>query len=445
MVITAGLPSQSTRERAAMLAELEERTFGYFEREMNHDKGLVKDNTRQTAPATIAGTGLAIACYVVAAYRGYIARRRAADRVRAALRFFRNASQDGSRDGTGHRGFFYHFLDVASGRRVWDSELSSIDTAIVLCGALVARAFFDSPDEQDIREMSEELYLQADWRWMLGDRPAIAHGWKPETGFLPYQWQGYNEGLFIYVLAAGSPTHPIPSQAYRHWLATYEWKELYGYAFVYGGPLFMHQLGQIWYDFRGIQDEYMRDKAIDYFENTRRATFVQREYAIRNPKRFVGYGPNSWGFTAGDGPGPATRKVNGVRRRFYAYTARGVPWGPDDGTLAPWAVATSLPFAPEIVLPALEHMSSAFPTLTGKYGYKCSFNPSYNRRGSGWISQGHYAIDQGPVVLMIENYRSGLIWRLMRECPYVVDGLKRCGFAGGWLGNDRPRGQRDGQ
>ena len=430
--------------RAAMLADLQQRTFDYFERYTNHERGLVKDNTRENAPASIAGSGYALACYVVAAYRGYLPREVAAERVRNTLRFFRDARQDGGNDETGHRGFFYHFLDAVSGRRVWASELSSIDTGILIAGALVARALFDRPEEREIREVAEELYLRVDWTWMLAPNGLISHGWKPESGFLRYQWGGYNEALFLYILALGSPTHPVPEDSYARWTSTYKWKKLYGYEFLFGGPLFMHQFSHIWIDFRGIQDEYMRGKAIDYFENSRRATFVQREYGIRNPKGLAGYGPDVWGITAGDGPGPAVRTVRGVRKRFSGYAARGVPFGPDDGTLAPWAVAASLPFAPEIVVPALEHMNEAYPALTGKYGYKCSFNPTFPARTGGWISQGHYAIDQGPLVLMIENYRSGLLWRLMRECPYVVDGLRRAGFAGGWLGSAAAPGGRPG-
>jgi hypothetical protein len=423
---------------SAMLADLQQRTFDYFERYMNHERGLVKDNTRENAPASIAGSGYALACYTVAAYREYLPREVAAERVLNTLRFFRSAPQDGGDDETGHRGFFYHFLDAVSGRRVWKSELSSVDTGILVAGALVARAFFDKPEEQEIRDLAEELYLRVDWDWMLADNGLISHGWKPERGFLRYGWGGYNEGLFLYVLALGSPTHPVPADSYAQWSSTYKWKKLYGHELLFGGPLFMHQLSHIWIDFRGIRDEYMRGRGIDYFENSRRATYVQREYAIRNPRQFAGYGADAWGITAGDGPGASMRVVRGVRRRFFGYVGRGVPFGPDDGTLSPWAVAASLPFAPEIVVPALAHMSAAYPKLTGKYGYKCSFNPTFLARDGGWISQGHYAIDQGPLVLMIENHRSGLLWRLMRECPYVVDGLRRAGFAGGWLDGAPP-------
>ena len=248
-----------------------------------------------------------------------------------------------------------------------------------------------------------------------------------------HRWQGYNEALILYVLGLGSPTHPLPEKSYRAWTSTYRWKKLYGHEFLYGAPLFMHQLSHLWIDFRGIQDAFMRRQAIDYFENSRRATYVNQQYAIRNPKGFRDYGQHAWGITASNGPGPATRRVRGVTRRFLGYVARGVPYGPDDGTLAPWAVVASLPFAPEIVLPTLQHCSVTYPKMENEYGLVCSFNPTFPSRGSGgsgWISQDHFALDQGPVILMIENYASGLIWRLMRSCPYVVAGLRRAGFTG---------------
>jgi hypothetical protein len=419
----------------SMLAEVQKRTFGYFERERNDGNGLIKDNTREVAPASIAGCGLAFACYVVAAYRGYLSRRDAAKRVLVSLRFFQHARQDDSPTATGYRGFFYHFLDPATGRRVLQSELSTIDTAIVIAGALVARAFFDRPEESEIRELAEELYSRVEWSWMCSPPGAIRHGWRPESGFTPYEWRGYSEALFLYILALGSSVDPIPESGYKAWTSTYRWVRLYDHEFLFGGPLFMHQLSHIWIDFRFIRDEYMRAKGIDYFENSRRATVVQREYAIRNPRGLRGYGPETWGITASDGPGPATKVVGGKRRKFYAYKGRGIPPALDDGTLAPWGVTASLPFAPEIVLSALEHMAVAYPYITGKYGYKCSFNPTFSSsKAGGWISQGFYAIDQGPVVLMIENYRSGLLWRLLRDCDFVVDGLRRAGFRGGWLG-----------
>ena len=189
-------------------------------------------------------------------------------------------------------------------------------------------------------------------------------------------------------------------------------------------------------DFRGIQDAFARDKGIDYCENSRRATYVQREYAIRNPMGFAGYGENFWGLTASDGPGWTTREIDGIERSFFDYVARGAPFGPDDGTIAPWAVVASLPFAPEIVLPTVRHFQETYPKASGEYCFRCSFNLSFPNEadaGAGWTSPYHFGINLGPVVLMCENYRSGLLWRLMRACPYVVTGLRRAGFSNGWL------------
>lgn len=180
----------------------------------------------------------------------------------------------------------------------------------------------------------------------------------------------------------------------------------------------------------------MRGKGIDYFENSRRATYVQQQYAVQNPLAFVGYGQYLWGLTASDGPGETVRQVQGVERRFLDYVARGAPYGPDDGTVAPWAVVASLPFAPEIVLPTIRHFREVYPEITGKYCFKCSFNltfPGEVPDSAGWTSLYEYGINVGPVVVMCENYRSGLLWRLTRQCPYLVTGLRRAGFVGGWL------------
>ena len=178
----------------------------------------------------------------------------------------------------------------------------------------------------------------------------------------------------------------------------------------------------------------MAGKAINYFENSRRAIYAQQAYAMRNPKKRVGYGRFSWGITASDGPGPTVRRINGRKVRFYSYIARSFPYGPDDGTLAPWAVAASLPFAPEVVLPSLHRINEEYPEITNQYGFKCSYNPTFtSANGKGWVSKGYYGLDQGPIIMMIENYRTGLIWRLMRRCPYIVNGLRRAGFRGGWI------------
>jgi hypothetical protein len=266
----------------------------------------------------------------------------------------------------------------------------------------------------------------------------VTHGWRPETGFLDYRWEGYDEALLLYVLGLGSPTHPLPQNSYEAWLSTYRWEQCFGQGYVYAGPLFTHQLSHVWIDFRGIQDAFMRVKGIDYFENSRRATYVQQRYAIENPLKFAGYGEHCWGLTASEGPGPATLKLEGVERRFFDYVGRGVPYGPDDGTLAPWAVVASLPFAPEIVLPAIDFcIHQAKLKASNAYGFKASFNPTHpgdpGNPFGWWVSPWHFGLNEGPIVLMIENYLSGLPWRLIRGCSYIQEGLRQAGFTGGWL------------
>jgi hypothetical protein len=377
------------------LQNLQQNTFRYFWEETNPANGLIPDNTSADGvPASIAGVGFALACYPVAVERMFVSRAKAIDRTLAALRFFWNAPQGLMPDATGHRGFFYHFLDVTSGRRAWRCELSTIDTAILVAGALTAAAYFnqETDREAEMRQLADSLYRRVDWRWAQNGESTVSHGWTPETGFLRTRWQGYNEALILYVLGLGSPTHSLPERSYLAWTSTYRWKKLYGHEVLYGASLFMHQLSHLWIDFRGIQDAFMRRHAIDYFENSRRATYVNQQYAIRNPKGWRDYGQYTWGITASNGPGPTTRRVRGVTRRFLGYVARGVPYGPDDGTLAPWSVAASLPFAPEIVLPTLEHCSKKYPHMENEYGLVCSFNPTFPNRSSGrpgWISKDH--------------------------------------------------------
>ena len=269
------------------LHTLQRNTCRYFWEETSPENGLTPDNTSAgNIPASIAGAGLALASYPVAAERSFVPRAQAVARTLATLRFFWNAPQGPMPDATGHRGFFYHFLDVSTGRRAWRSELSTIDTTILIAGALTAAAYFDqsTEDEREVRRLADALYRRVDWRWAQNGEATVSHGWKPETGFIRYRWQGYNEALILYVLGLGSPTYPLPAKSYRAWTSTYRWKKLYGHEFLYGAPLFMHQLSHLWIDFRGIQDAFMRRQASDYFENSRRATYVNQQYAIRNPK-----------------------------------------------------------------------------------------------------------------------------------------------------------------
>jgi hypothetical protein len=420
------------------LGKLQSDTFRYFREEISPANGLIPDNTRKGVPASIAAVGFALTVYPIGVERGYLPRAEAVQKTLTTLRFFHDGPDGAGSDVIGRKGFYYHFLDMKTGQRAWNSEASTIDTAYLLAGALTAAQYFDrdTPDEREICRLAAELYRRADWRWALNGGATVTHGWTPEGGFIKYRWTGYCEALILYILALASPTFPIPKKSYGTWTRTYKWKKLYGYEHLYAGPLFIHQLSHMWIDFRGIQDDYMRSKGIDYFENSRRATYAQQQYALRNPRRFKGYGEFIWGLTASDGPGPATRRLNGKTVKFYDYIARGIPYGPDDGTLAPWAVIASLPFAPEIVLPSLYYFNQNFPEMTSKYGFKCSYNPTFaqsNTKGKGWVSLGYYGLDQGPIVAMIENYRSGFLWNLMKRCPYIVEGLRRAGFRGGWL------------
>ena len=430
----------STSEPLAELLALQRHTFGYFVHEANPANGLVRDNTRYGSPSSIAAVGLGLACWPIAVERGIATREEAAQRVLATLKFFDESETGPQPNATGHRGFFYHFLDLVTGRRAHGCELSTMDTAILLAGALTASAYFErvSPEETEIRRLVDRLYRAADWQWMLDGGRTLRHGWTPEKGFLPYRWQGYNEALILYVLALGSPAHALPADSYAAWTETYEWKRACGIDFISGGPLFMHQLSHLWIDFRGIADTYVRGKGIDYFENSRRATLAQQRYAERNPERFRGYSRFVWGITASDGPGPALRRIGGRTRRFYDYCARGVPDGPDDGTLSPWAVVASLPFAPEVVIRTLKVLLAKYPAIRTHYGLLCSFNPTFGTPRAGvWIAKGYYGLDQGPVVIMIENFATGMVWNLMRRCAPLVEGLRRAGFSGGWLDVER--------
>ena len=420
------------------LLRLQRTTVLYYLHETNPDNGLVRDKTDPAAPCSIAAVGLALATIPAIVERGVIIRKFAAKIARRRLRSLIDLPQGPEPDAAGYKGFFYHFLDIDTGRRVWNCELSTLDSAFLLAGALTCVTYFDADteDEAEVRRLGDALYCRADWDWALDGGATLTHGWKPETGFLPHRYQGYDEGLLLYILGLGSPTHPLPPESYPGYCATYQWKKIYGRELLYSGPLFTHQLSHLWVDFRGIRDAFMRERGSDYFENSRQATFVQQEYAIRNPLGFEGYGEYCWGFTACDGPGWTTRTVNGVERQFYDYIARGAPFGPDDGTVAPWVVVASLPFAPEIVIPSVRHFARLHLGMTTPYGFKPSFNESFAVEDSPtgwWVTPHHFGIDQGPVVLMIENYRSGLIWDIMRRSSYVVEGLRRAGFTGGWL------------
>ena len=400
------------------LEKLQRESFEYFLHEMNPANGLVIDKTTANWPASIAATGLALACYPVSVERGFMTRGAAVTRTLATLRFFWNSPQGTEPDATGYKGFYYHFLDMQTGRRAWHCELSTIDSAFLLAGALTAGAYFNAntPGESEIRSLADALYCRADWQWAQNQDETVTHGWKPESGFLSYRWEGYDEALLLYILGLGSPTHALAQGSFAAWAMTYRWESHFGQEYLYAGSLFTHQLSHFWIDFRGIQDDYMRGKGIDYFENSRRVTLVQQLYAMDNPLKFKGYGHHCWGITASEGPGPGSLDVAGVARPLFDYIARGVPYGPDDGTLAPWAVVASLPFAPEIVLPTLDYcIYQVKLTEFNAYGFKASFNPSHPGEPGNpygwWVSPWHFGLNQGPIILMTENYRTACCGR----------------------------------
>lgn len=419
-----------------MLEDLQKKAFKFFLKNLDPKTGLVFDSTQPDTPSSIAAVGFALSCYPVAIERGFIKRADALSHTLAALRFFDKADQSGAPDGTGYKGFFYHFLHARDGTRAWQSELSTIDSALLVAGMLFAARYFDgdSAREREVRERTQQIYARMDWRWAQNDEASITMGWKPESGFLTWRWVGYNEALLLYVLALAAPEFNVQPDAYSAWTSTFRWRKLYGHDVLYAGPLFIHQFSQIWVDLRGIQDHFMAAKKTDYFENSQVSTRIQREYAIRNPRKFAEYGKNCWGFTASDGPGDVKATYHGKKRQFYGYIARGAPFGPDDGTISPWAAIASLPFAPDIVIENIRHIEDMMGHSPTGFGFHASFNPSFPENGHGeWVSPWHFALNQGPIVLMIENYRSGLIWRLMRECGPISKGLKLAGFKGGWL------------
>ena len=301
--MTVAEPSAQSDEE--LLDRFQRAAFGYFLEQFNPENGLVADTSRAGAPASIAVVGFALSCYPVGVERGWMARADAAARTLVTLRFFWNSLQSEQPDATGYKGFYYHFLDMKTGKRVWQSEVSLIDTTLLLAGVLTASVYFseDTPSENEIRERADAIYRRIDWQWARGGAATVRQGWKPESGFLHYGWDGYDEAIILYVLGLASPTHPLPEDSYIRWTATYQWENIYDYEFLYAGPLFIHHFSQAWIDFAGIRDRFMCEKNSDYFENSRRATYVQREYGRRNPYGFEGYGKDCWGITANDGPG----------------------------------------------------------------------------------------------------------------------------------------------
>jgi hypothetical protein len=465
----AAPPFTASAAQDAFLDTLSRRTFDFFWETANPANGLVPDRWPTKSFSSVAAVGFALTAYPIGVERGWITRAQARERTLTTLRFLWRAPQGPGTTGiTGHRGFFYHFLDMDTGLRFERVELSTIDTVLLLAGALACREYFDGtdPGDAEVRALADSLYFRVDWPWAMDGGRTMSMGWHPEPGlenhtpggFIVSRWTGYNEANLLYALAIGSPTHPIASSAWTEWTRTYQWDRWYGQEYVQFAPLFGHQYSHLWIDFRGIQDAYMRGRGsgqsaggggapMDYFENSRRATLAHRAYAIANPGGWRDYGGDVWGLTASDGPLDSTFTVDGRRRTFHTYWARGTGTDElnDDGTIAPTAVGGSVPFAPEVTIPALVAMRTRYgDALFGRYGFLDAFNPTLREPGPtlrhgrivpgvAWVDTDYLGIDQGPILGMIENHRTELVWRLMRRNPYITRGLCRAGFTGGWL------------
>jgi hypothetical protein len=395
--------------------ELVARTsFDFFWNEANPTNGLIRDRTTPASPVSIAAVGFGLSGIVVAIERGWITREEGRQRVLATLRTFRDGPQGSATTGMiGYQGWFYHFLHLNTATRYNNSELSSIDSALLFAGMLDAREFFDGgqPEEVEIRAAANLIFNRVNWQWMANGGDSLTMGWQPTSGFIAARWIGYNEAMLLYVLGLGASANPLPPAFWTRWVSGYDWRTHFGQSFVEFPPLFGHQYSHCWIDFRHRADAYMNGRSSSYFENSRRATLAQRAYCLANPGGFASYGANVWGLTPSDGP--------------TGYSARGAPPAEnDDGTIAPTAPGGSLPFAPEICLPALRHCYDQYRSniWTG-YGFRDAFNLTAN-----WWASDVLGIDQGAILLMVENYRTQNVWRRFMRCPEVQRGLAAAGF-----------------
>jgi hypothetical protein len=437
-----------------LINDIKKRTFNFFWETTNPQTGATPDRWPSPSASSIAGIGMALTTYAIGVENAYISREQAKTRTLNTLRFLWGLKQGPeARGNAGYKGFFYHFINTTSGERLAQCELSTIDTALLMAGVLFVGDFYSKDDDQEleIRQLSHKLFNRVEWNWALNANGVFSMGWHPETGFIKSEWAGFNEAMILYLMAIGAQNNAIPANCWANWARTYNesWGNYKGQEHLIFPPHFGHQYSHLWVDFKNIQDDYMRAKSMDYFENSRRATFAQRSYAMANPKQWEGYGENIWGITACDGPLDAILDYKGQKRQFITYAGRGAGIKGnentyDDGTLAPTAAIASLPFAPEIVKPAIKEMHAKYgENIYSQYGFWDSFNPSFQYdlkpqhgkiiKGFGWVDGDYLAIDQGPIVMMIENYQTQLIWKIMRDNSIIRRGLVASGFKGGYL------------
>jgi hypothetical protein len=385
----------------ALLEELEKASFRYFWGQAHPETGIVLDRNHSGDPITsdvgsIAATGFGLTALCIAEKRKLVLRREAETRALDTLRFLWKGLPN-------HRGFFYHFANFATGERLWDSEVSSVDTAILLCGVLTCRQHFL---HTEISELALEIFNRVDWNWLSEDTPILPHGWTPEGGFLQYRWGDYSEMMMMYLLGLGSPSHALPAEAWDAWKRT---------TFEYDGiryigsfaPLFIHQYSQAWFDFRGKRDKYT-----NYFENSIIATDVHRRFCLDMAAQFPDYSDDLWGITASDSP--------------KGYVAWGGPpaTGPIDGTVVPCATAGSLPFLPEATMRVLRTIKNKYGTNAWtQFGFVDAFNPLTN-----WYDTDVVGIDIGISMVMAENARTSFVWDTFMKNPEAQRGMERAGF-----------------
>jgi hypothetical protein len=383
------------------LDELEKRNFQFFWEQASPQSGLIRDRSNvlandNSAVASIAATGFGLTALCIAEKRGFISLPEARDRVLLTLRFLWKKMPT-------HRGFFYHFADINTGERVWDSEVSSVDTAILLCGILTCRRHFEKHSE--ISLLAYQIFNRVDWSWLSEDTSLLPHGWTPEGGFLPYRWDYYSEMMMIYLLGLGSLTHPLPTEAWNAWKRTKF--EFDGIRYIGSfAPLFVHQYSQAWFDFRNKRDAYA-----DYFQNSALATDAHRHFCLELARQFPDYSDDLWGISASDSQ--------------QGYLIWGGPpmIGPIDGTVVPSAPAGSLPFLPQAVIRVLKNIKVHYEKAWSRYGFVNAFNPLKN-----WYDTDVVGIDTGITMLMAENYRSSFVWNTFMKNPEAQRGMDRAGF-----------------
>src|ERR1700751_4615162 len=383
------------------LYELECLTFRYFWEQANPATGLVKDRCNVRTPtdngvvASIAATGFGLTSLCIAEEEGFILRDQAIERVVITLRSLWKKLPN-------HRGFFYHWANINTGERIWDSEISSVDTAILLCGVLSCREHFQ---DAEVTRLANEVFNRVDWTWLSEDTTLLAHGWTPEFGFIPVRWDYYSELMMMYLLALGSGSHPLRPETWSAWKRlTFEYDGLrYIGSFA---PLFVHQYSQAWFDFRGKRDRYA-----DYFQNSVIATDVHRRFCIELASQFPTYSDDLWGITASDSD------------KGYVIWGGPPSFGPIDGTVVPSAPAGSVPFLPQPTMRVLRTIRNRHDKAWCQYGFVNAFNPLKN-----WYDPDVVGIDTGITMLMAENPKTEFVWKTFMKTPEASRGRDRAGF-----------------